>query len=144
VGEWRIAKTLTACYDGQIDPLTLLLAVNSREDAIKAPIRPLDFAQTLEVFKDWLNYVCPGLLEVCHGISHIKTFLQFLNKSAKDFVNQPEIWNNILDNSESSGFDVNASLLSSHLLQIKAWRMSSNELVGTSVISHLYGALSPG
>jgi hypothetical protein len=48
--------------------------------------------------------------------------IHFLHRSARDFLNQPEIWSEIVAKTESSGFDANVSVLNSYLQQLKAWK----------------------
>jgi hypothetical protein len=126
-------------HSHQTKALTLLFAVKSLNDAIKAPIKPLnDIAQKLKDFEGRLNHVCFGLLELCHGdltsdwdVS--KWNVRFLHRSAKDFLNQPEVWNEILSKTRCSTFDINVSLVSSYLQELKAWRMPPDKRDSISI-----------
>jgi hypothetical protein len=44
-----------------------------------------------------------------------------IHRSAKDFLDQPKIWSDILAKTSRSGFDVKVSLMNSYLLHLKAW-----------------------
>jgi hypothetical protein len=91
-----------------------------------------DTIQKLKDFESRLKHVCFGLLEVHH--SHVLSdwYVEFVRKSARDYLDQPEILNGILAKTKSRGLDVTVSLLSSYLLSIKAWNLAPDDADGTS------------
>ncbi|KAF4632431.1 hypothetical protein G7Y89_g5697 [Cudoniella acicularis] len=113
------AAAKTSFYLVYLHPITLFLAtINTPSDAIKAPIQPLDTAKILREIDLRLRSRCLGLLEIDRRGPRV----QFIHKTAREFIGHPSIWGSILAQTANTGFNVNLSLLSSYILQLKSWK----------------------
>jgi hypothetical protein len=119
-------------------PLTLLALYFAHEKdpelAINAPIRPLrelEVSILCNTIEDRLKNCCAGLLEVQGatdgelGASRLDIAkpggrVQYLHRTVKDYLEQPEIWKTITAHTDGSGFNPNILLLRSCLRQLKA------------------------
>lgn len=106
-------------------PLTLLALSFADEDgplsAIQAKIEPLSEEQRLErveTMRRRLKSRCKGLIEAPVRQSGADSYVQYIHRTAKDFLETPDIWAKILRGADNS-FDPNRSLCNSFLLQIK-------------------------
>ncbi|OBT75676.1 hypothetical protein VF21_05181 [Pseudogymnoascus sp. 05NY08] len=107
------------------EPLTLLALSFADEDgplsAIQAKIKPFSEEQKLErveMIRRRLKSRCKGLIEAPVRQSGADSYVQYIHRTAKDFLETPDIWAKILRVTDNS-FDPNRSLCNSFLLQLK-------------------------
>lgn len=109
-------------------PLSLLALSFADEDdplaAVDAKIEPLSKEQRLERVEQMrrrLKSRCKGLMEASINQSQQNLYVEYIHRTAKDFLEAPDIWAKILRGTGNSGnsFDPNRSLCNSFLLQLK-------------------------
>ncbi|KAL2824362.1 hypothetical protein BDW59DRAFT_86486 [Aspergillus cavernicola] len=99
-----------------LDLLTFYYTDDAVENALTDPIRPLDRDQKADLGEEGrrrLNSRCKGILEAPNGK------IQYLHRTAKDFLHSPGIWSRIVAGS-STQFDANHTLASAYLCHIKS------------------------
>ena len=106
-------------------PLTLLALYFADEDdtlsAIQAKIEPLIEEQQLErveMMRRRLKSRCKGFIEAPIKHSQANSYVEFIHRTAKDFLEGPNIWAKILEGADSS-FNPYRSLCNSFLSQLK-------------------------
>jgi hypothetical protein len=118
-------------------PLTLLHLSFADEDgplsAIQAKTEPLSEEQLLErveMMRRRLKSRCKGLIEAPVRQYGADSDVQYIHRTAKDFLETPDIWAKILRGTDNS-FDPNRSLCNSYLLQLKT--------MSPTAINSMYG-----
>jgi hypothetical protein len=124
-------------FRGMAPPLTLLslsFADEKNPDwALNAPIRSLNESEKsirCKSMEDRLKTCCAGLLEAqftpndsivgSSGIAQPDAEVQYLHRTVKDYLHQPDVWISVTAKTDTSDFEPNISLLKSCILQLKA------------------------
>lgn len=109
-------------------PLTLLSLFFSYEKnpdwALNAPIRPLNESEKsirCNSMEDRLKNWCAGLLEAQFLLDVPPDGrVQYLHRTVKDYLHQPDVWKSVTAKTNASDFEPNICLLRSCILQLKA------------------------
>jgi hypothetical protein len=126
----------------QNPPLLTLLSLSFADEknpdwALNAPIRPLNDSEKsirCQSMEDRLKNCCAGLLEaqinLDDGVAGSHSIpvttpppdgrVQYLHRTVRDYLHQPDVWESITAKTDTSDFEPNISLLRSCILQLKA------------------------
>ena len=127
----RAAKNGVHDNPEDLELLTLAFADEEDEDYVfKAEVKPLsdnDLAFKCSEMADRLKSRCAGLLEVSGDLSDpLDLKVNYLHRTVQDFLQTPEIWDMILNDS-GEAFEPNECLVKSYILQLKLVMVSESE-----------------